>query len=188
MTDSVHHPKILRTQVPLLRGNREKYNKIGHLLLNHFRPQQQNLSEEQKLAYFQSLLRDDAIKLWQSLKTTNKTRLAQILRYFKKSMPKKIEKKWKNTTSTRSAMIHRPKRSMIFSTNTRKWPNRHSGTDRVTLEKFLFAKLPVQMQNELAMAGKHDATMEEIRTFVQPLPHVATSQSSNFQHQQNRER
>ena len=34
-------------------------------------------------------------------------------------------------------------------------------------ETFLFAKLPVHMQNELAMAGKHDATMEEIRTFEQ---------------------
>ena len=34
-------------------------------------------------------------------------------------------------------------------------------------ETILYAKLPVQMQNELAMAGKHDASMEEIRTFVQ---------------------
>ena len=34
-------------------------------------------------------------------------------------------------------------------------------------ETFPFAKLPVQMQNELAMAGKHDASMEDIRTFVQ---------------------
>ena len=34
-------------------------------------------------------------------------------------------------------------------------------------ETFLFAKLPVQMQNELAMAEKHDASLEEIRTFAQ---------------------
>ena len=34
-------------------------------------------------------------------------------------------------------------------------------------ETLLFTKLPVQMKNELAMAGKHDASMEEIRTFVQ---------------------
>ena len=77
-------------------------------------------------------------------------------------------------------------------------------------ETFLFAKLPVQMQNELAMAGKHDVTMEEIRTFVKrrcqyakllpttcsaqpfnqfsaPQPHLATSWYSNSQPQQNRE-
>ena len=33
-------------------------------------------------------------------------------------------------------------------------------------ETFLFAKLQVQIQNELARAGKHDATVEEIKTFV----------------------
>ena len=76
-------------------------------------------------------------------------------------------------------------------------------------ETFLFAKLPVQMQNELAMAGKHDASMEEIRTFVQrrcqyaqlipnttpqpfnqisaPQHNAAEPQSSNSQPPQNRE-
>ena len=65
------------------------------------------------------------------------------------------------------------------------------------------------MQNELAMAGKHDASMEEIRTFVQrrcqyaqlipsttaqpfnqisaPKPNVAVPQSSNSQPTENRE-
>ena len=66
MTDTVQHPKILHTQVPLFRGNREKYNELEHLLLNHLRPHQHKLSEEQKLTYFQSLLRDDAIEFWQS--------------------------------------------------------------------------------------------------------------------------
>ena len=77
-------------------------------------------------------------------------------------------------------------------------------------ETFLFAKLPVQMQNELAMAGKRDASMEEIRTFVQrrcqyaqlipnstsaqpfnqisaPQPNAATPPTSTSQPQQSRE-
>ena len=43
------------------------------------------------------------------------------------------------------------------------------GGDRASdiSETFLFAKLPIQIQNELAMAGKHDAIVEEIKTFVQ---------------------
>ena len=48
-TDTVQHPKILQTQVPLFRGNWGKYNEFEHLLLNHVRPHQHNLSEEQKL-------------------------------------------------------------------------------------------------------------------------------------------
>ena len=65
------------------------------------------------------------------------------------------------------------------------------------------------MQNELAMAGKHDASMKEIRAFVQrrcqyaqiptnsstqpfnqmsaPQPPAAAPQTSNSQPQQNRE-
>ena len=77
-------------------------------------------------------------------------------------------------------------------------------------ETFLFAKLLVQMQNELAMAGKHDASMEEIRTFVQrrfqyaqllptnsstqpfnqmsaPQPAATAPQNAQSQPQQNRE-
>ena len=77
-------------------------------------------------------------------------------------------------------------------------------------ETFLLAKVPVQMQNELAMAGKHDASMEEIQTFVQrrcqyaqllptnssaqpfnqmsaPQQPAAAPQNSQSQHQQNRE-
>ena len=34
MTDSVKNPKILQTQVPLFRGNREKYNEFEQLLLD----------------------------------------------------------------------------------------------------------------------------------------------------------
>ena len=83
MTDTVQHLKILQTQVPRFKGNREKYNEFEHLLLNHLRPHQHKLSEEQKLTYFQSLLRDDTLEFWQSLKITTQTKLAQVLRYFK---------------------------------------------------------------------------------------------------------
>ena len=93
----------------------------------------------------------------------------------------------------------------------RKSRSKPSWTDLATSGKtFLFAKLRVQMQNELAMAGKHDASMEENRTSVQrrcqfaqllpttssaqpfnqmstPEPPTAVPQSSNSQPQQNRE-
>ena len=78
MTESVSHPKILHTQVPLLRGNREKYNDVEHHLLNYLRNHQHKLSEEQKLTYFQIMLRDDAIEFWHSLKVTAQTTLAQV--------------------------------------------------------------------------------------------------------------
>ena len=53
-TNTVQRPTRLQTQVPLFRGNRETYNEFEHLLVNHLRPHQHKLSEEQKLTYFQS--------------------------------------------------------------------------------------------------------------------------------------
>ena len=59
-----HQPKVLQTQVPLFKGVREKYNEFEHLLLNHLRTHAHKLTEEQKLNYFQSLLRDDDFEFW----------------------------------------------------------------------------------------------------------------------------
>ena len=88
MTDSLNHLKTLQTQGPFFRGEREKYNDFRHLLLNHLKPHRHKLSEEQKLTYFQSLLRDDTIEFWQSLKITKQTTLAQVLRDFKQEYAK----------------------------------------------------------------------------------------------------
>ena len=211
MTDTVQHPKILHTQVPLFRGNREKYNEFEHLLLNHLRPHQHKLSEEQKLTYFQSLLRDDAIEFWQSLKMTSQTTLAQVLRYFKKEYAKEDLKEVAKYKFDQMRYDPTAETFNDFLNKFKKLAKQAFGEkSSVKTETFLFAKLPVQMQNELAMAGKHEASMEEIRTFVQrrcqyaqlipnttsaqpfnqisaPQPNAATPPTSTAQPQQTRE-
>ena len=88
ITDGVIQPKILQTQVPLSRGNREKYNEFVHLLKNHLRPHMNKLTEEQKLKYFQSLLRDEAVEFWQTLKITTEATLQDVLQAFNKEYAK----------------------------------------------------------------------------------------------------
>ena len=46
------------------------------------------LTEEQKLNYFQSLLRDEAIEFWQTLKITTETTLQDVLQAFNKEYAK----------------------------------------------------------------------------------------------------
>ena len=38
MRNTITQPKILQTQVPLFKENREKYKEFGHLMLNYLRP------------------------------------------------------------------------------------------------------------------------------------------------------
>ena len=168
MTDGVLQPKILQTQVPLFKGNREKYNEFEHLLLNHLRPHMNRLTEEQKLNYFQSLLRDEAIEFWQTLQITTMTTLTEILQAFKKEYAKddlkEVSKfkfdqlRYDPSTETFNDFLNKFKKiaKQAFGDKANEYT-----------ETFLFGKLPVQMQNELAIAGKHDAKLEEIKTFVQ---------------------
>ena len=168
MTDGVIQPKILQTQVPLFRGNREKYNEFEHLLKNHLRPHMNKLTEEQKLNYFQSLLRDEAIEFWQTLKITTETTLSEILQAFNKEYAKEDLREVSKYKFDQMRYDPTKESFADFLTKYKKLAKQAYG-DKANefTETFLFAKLPIQIQNELAMAGKHDAKIEEIKTFVQ---------------------
>ena len=168
MVDGVIQPKILQTQVPLFRGNREKYNEFEHLLKNHLRPHMHKLTEEQKLNYFQSLLRDDAIEFWQTLKITTETTLTDILQAFSKEYAKEDLKEVSKYKFDQMRYDPTTESFADFLTKFKKLAKQAYGEKANDIaETFSFAKLPIQIQNELAMAGKHDATSEEIKTFVQ---------------------
>ena len=167
MGDKITQPKI-QTQVPLFKGNREKYNEFEHLLLNHLRPHAHKLTEEQKLNYFQSLLRDDAIEFWQTLKITTETTLRDILAAFKKEYAKE---ELTEVSKLKFDQLRYDPTTESFSTflaNYKKVAKQAYGDKaQEIVQTFLFAKLPIQLQNELANAGKHDASIEEKKTFVQ---------------------
>ena len=53
--------KLLQTEVTILERQKERYNEFEHLLLNHIHPVQNNkITEQEKLQFFKSLLREDA--------------------------------------------------------------------------------------------------------------------------------
>ena len=54
--------KLLQTHVPNFRGQKDNFVEIEHLLLNHLSPLANKITEENKLHFFQSLLRDEAIE------------------------------------------------------------------------------------------------------------------------------
>ena len=61
------HTLITNTQVQNFRGSKNKFHEFEHLLLNHSRPHQNRITDDHKLHYIQSLLRDEAIDFWQTL-------------------------------------------------------------------------------------------------------------------------
>ena len=124
MGETLTQPKILQTQVPLFKGNRDKYNEFEHLLLNHLRPHAHKLTEEQKHNYFQSLLRDDAIEFWQTLTITTETTLRDILTAFKKENAKEELSEVRSSNSTSYDTIRPLSHSVPSSPITKRLPNK----------------------------------------------------------------
>ena len=128
----------------------------------------QKLTEEQKLNYFQSLLRDEAIEFWQTLKIHAETTLADYPLAFNKENAKKDLREVSKCTFDRiryNATVESFTGSLTKFKKTAKKAYGEKASD--IAETFLFAILPVSIQNELAMAGKHDTTVEAIKKIVQ---------------------
>ena len=159
--------KLLQTHVPNFRGQKDKFVEFEHLLLNHLSPLANKITEENKLHFFQSLLRDEAIEYWQSIQITPLTTLKDVLDLFRKEFAKEDLKevaryKWDQarydpTTETFSD----------FLKNLKKTAKQAFGDDADKIIKmFLFGKLPVEIQQELTMANKEESSPEEIKTYL----------------------
>ena len=158
--------KLLQSRVPNFRGQKDKFVEFEDLLLNHLSPLANKITEE-KLHFFQSLLRNEAIEYWQSIQITPLTTLKDVLDMFRKEFAKEGLKevaryKWDQarydpTTETFSD----------FLKNLKKTAKQAFGeeADRV-IRMFLFGKLPVDIQQELTMANKEESSPEEIKTYL----------------------
>ena len=159
MTDGEIQPKILRTQVPLFSGNRDKYNEFERLLKNHHGPHMNKLTDEQKLNCFQSLLRDDALEFWQTLKINTETTLTDILTTFNKEYAKEDLKEVSKYKFDQMKYDSTTESFTYFFIKLKKQRNKHTGIEETTSRDIPVRKTFLQLQNELAMAGKHDATV-----------------------------
>ena len=100
--------KLLQTHVPNFRGQKDKFVEFEHLLLNHLSPLANKTTEENKLHFFQSLLRDEAIEYWQSIQITPLTTLKDVPQ-------RRILRKWFVTSGIRPVTIPQRKHSAISS-------------------------------------------------------------------------
>ena len=159
--------KLLQTHVPNFRGQKDKFVEFEHLLPNHLSPLANEITEENKLHFFQSLLRDEAIEYWQLIQITPLTTLKDVLDLFRKEFAKEDLKevaryKWDQarydpTTETFSD----------FLKNLKKTAKQAFGDEADKIIKmFLFGKLPVEIQQELTMVNKEESSPEEIKTYL----------------------
>ena len=85
---STTNTKLIQTHVPIFRGQQDKFVGFEHLLPNHLSPLANKITEENKLHFSQSLLRDDSIEYWQSNQITPVTTFRDVLDLFRKEFAK----------------------------------------------------------------------------------------------------
>ena len=155
--------KVLHTQVSNFRGLKYKFNELEHLLLNHMPQHQHTKTKENKLYYFQNLLRDEAIDLWQTMRINSETNVREILIQFRQKFAredfKKTSKfKWNYLTYDSS------KETFAEFLKTRKKAAKQAFGDKASefVETFPFRILQIQIRHELSTAGKTDASAKQI--------------------------
>ena len=159
--------KLLQTHVPNFRGQKDKFVEFEHLLLNHLSPLANKITEENKLHFFQSLLRDDAIEYWQSIQITPMTTLKDVLDLFRKEFAKEDLKEVARYKWDQARYDPTTETFGDFPKNLKKTAKQAFGNeaDRI-IKMFLFGKLPVEIQQELTMANKEESSPEEIKTYL----------------------
>ena len=176
---STTNTKLLQTHVPDFRGQKYKFVDFEHLLLNHLSPLANKITEENKLHFFQSLLRDEAVEYWQSIQITPLTTLKDVLDLFRKEFAKEDLKevaryKWDEarydpTTETFGDFLESLKKTakQAFGNEADK-----------DIKMFLFGKLPVEIQQELTMANK-EFTRGDQNVFDAQIPVPAVHLAAN---------
>ena len=159
--------RFLNTDVPKFRGARDKYNEFEHLLTNHLRPYQHRVTEEQKLRFFQSLLREDAIEFFQSIRITTETTLTDVLQAFRREFAKEDQQEVARFKFNK--LTYDPKTEQLpdFLKNLKKIGKQAFGErSQELVEAMLFGKLPIQIQSQLTLAGKQNSSLDDIKQFI----------------------
>ena len=174
--------KLLQIQVFTFEGQRERYNEFKHLLLNHLRPFQNKITEEEKLHFSTSLLREAAIEFWQTIRLTPDNTLREVFQMIRKEYARNDFKevrryqwdhfKYEPQHESFSDFLenHKKTAKQAFDSKTNDYVN-----------AFLFGKLPAAIQNDLSVAGKQDAKWMKLEIFSPSRNRYDTDTSSRIE-------
>ena len=143
--------KRLQTQMPTFNGQKKRYNEFEHLLLNYIRPFRQNITQEERLQFFTSLLREDAIEFLQTIRVTPDIPTYHSGRSSRCSVKKTLEitsRKYRDTNEINSNMTTSTNLFLISSKSSSRQQNKQLNSK--TIEKvnaFFFGKLPIATVN-----------------------------------------
>ena len=160
-------PKSLATTMPTFDGKSEKFELFEDLFQTSLKIHNQ-LTEEDKLNYFHSLMRGDALQTFKNISSWNRENLKEILTVFR----------WKYVKPQSMATPRHKFQQLVFNPANQKLIDFLDELQKLAkdafgvaalaiIDQFIFAKLPPHLKKSINQAHMENGTYEQIVTHLE---------------------
>ena len=155
-------PKSLTTTMPTFDGKSEKFELFEDLFQTSLKIHN-HLTEEDKINYFHSLMRGDALQTFKNITSPNRENLAEILTVF----PRKYVKPQSMATAKHKfqRLVFNPANQKLidFLDELQKLAKDAFGVAaQAIIEQFIYAKMPPHLKKTINQAHLENGTYEQI--------------------------
>ena len=160
-------PKSLTTTMPTFDGKSEKFELFEDLFQTSLKIHNP-LTEEDKINYFHSLMRGDALQTFKNISSPNRENLTEILTVFRR----KYVKPQSMATGKHKfqQLVFNPANQKLidFLDELKKLANDAFGVDaQAIIEQFIYAKMPPHLKKSINQAHLENGTCEQIVTHLE---------------------
>ena len=160
-------PKSLTTTMPTFDGKSEKFELFEDLFQTSLKIHNQ-LTEEDKLHFFHSLMRDDALQTFKNISSPNRENLTEILTVFRRKYVK--PQSMATAKHKFQQLVFNPANQKLidFLDELQKLAKDAFGVDaQATIEQFIYAKMPPHLKKSINQAHLENGTCEQIVTHLE---------------------
>ena len=160
-------PKSLTTTMPTFDGKSEKFELFEDLFQTSLKIHNQ-LTEEDKINYFHSLMRGDALQTFKNISSPNRESLTEILTVFRRKYVK--PQSMATAKHKFQQLVFNPANQKLidFLDELQKLAKDAFGVDaQAIIDQFIYAKMPPHLKKSINQAHLENGTCEQIVTHLE---------------------
>ena len=160
-------PKSLTTTMPTFDGKSEKFELFEDLFQTSLKIHNQ-LREEDKINYFHSLMRGDALQTFKNNSSPNRENLTEILTVFRRKYVKPQSMATAKHEFQQLVLNPANQKLIDFLDQLQKLAKDAFGVDaQAIIEQFIYAKMPPHLKKSINQAHLENGTCEQIVTHLE---------------------
>ena len=160
-------PKSLMTTMPTFDGKSEKFELFEDLFQTSLKIHNQ-LTEEDKINYFHSLMRGDALQTFKNIDSPNRENLTEILTVFRRKYVK--SQSMASAKHKFQQLVFNPANQKLidFLDELQKFAKDAFGVAaQAIIDQFIYAKMPPHLKKSINQAHLENGTYEQIVTHLE---------------------